>query len=147
MYRKALTNNGVYQKWDNFPQSPVSIEDYPYQMIAIAQYNYGLPEVVHLGVSPTPFYYEEYGEYPPNHYFASATPIVDDAVKQYKLENGIWVDTAMGIMLINHINYFYTALQCNYPVFTDSIKATILLNKTTNAQQDAGLIESWVRVN
>ena len=113
-----IEHGAEYQNWAGYPDSPVSIGDYPYQLIM--QYT-PLPEK--LLYSPQPFYYKS-----PGGGFSGVTSSVD--YKYRELIGGAWSSEGN---LFGDVGYAYTSLiENNYAIYTDNTLSTVLQAATVD---------------
>lgn len=104
----------VYQKWDGYPDSPMSITSYPYQMIT----NYGTDYYLLLFISPIRRYIN-LSEFYDGDNIANT--------KLYLLTNGNWVFLEdITTIVTDHV-----IQQANNDVYTNDTLTTILFAKTT----------------
>jgi hypothetical protein len=88
----ADTTPPPYQEWENYPDSPVSLEDYPYQFIASWDYQYISYTNLVYSLNP-PGYYDPY---PDKITLENMPPYMG----YYRLTSGEWVFQAYGLTTI-----------------------------------------------
>lgn len=107
-----------FQKWNGYPDSPVTTEEYPYQMITPITG----AGVIFLSVAKNKLY------------FSAPYTINQNGSSQwnrYRLTGGAWVaetnNTTTGVYTYNPLE----VTQCNYNIYNDSTLTTVWKSKTT----------------
>ena len=117
-----------YQQWNGYPDSPVSTNDFPYQCIL---------SVDTLLVSETNLFAQPYS--------AGDSLQTWPAWQKYELRSGTWVLTASGENEYR-LQGTWSIEQANRDVLYGKYGPTIYFNKTTTADQDAGIRNISTRI-
>ena len=142
-YRKI--ENGGFQKWTGYPDSPVLISDFPTQTICLDSYG----RINLYVLTPTFVQHRWYSTLTSKYYLSAG----ERTGRTYRYTGGNWVRVGSEDIQANTTPDAYQILESNNTIYVgtqnnpwDHTGTTVYLSKTTTPSQDAGIQANLIRL-